>query len=186
MLKRQGAGILHLRMSSILTWGWNRNPPLKGPRALSCCTLYAWKAPVSPLSIAMTSSACISLAGVRSNFCSLKGRSNSAIACISTSRKLWAFAVAKGTSVLSTLNIYFRRCLHIHQQEFRTPVVAARFLVDTEVSMVPQPFSASTLAFQARLSGLLQTPLSSRALIFTRPCNFSSPSSASIFTDQHL
>lgn len=61
--EREG-GKAYLRTSSMLTWGENLKPPLKGPLLLSCCTRYALNISISPLSRTMFSSTCISLWGV--------------------------------------------------------------------------------------------------------------------------
>jgi hypothetical protein len=61
-------GKVYLRTSSMLTWGENLKPPLKGPLLLSCCTRYALNISISPLSRTMFSSTCISLWGVSCTF----------------------------------------------------------------------------------------------------------------------
>ena len=61
-------GKVYLRTSSMLTWGENLKPPLKGPLLLSCCTRYALNISISPLSRTMFSSTWISLWGVSCTF----------------------------------------------------------------------------------------------------------------------
>jgi len=67
--------------SSRSHWGWKRIPPLYGPRALSCCTLYASKDAISLLSFKMVRVQDTSLLGVMRRVSNLAGRLSSLSAC---------------------------------------------------------------------------------------------------------